>query len=156
MQTRTIRLDRVHDVAYSSKGYSTYTMFSFSSNELKIFDAEIRGAPKLRTGMNLTFAMKRTDDWQSLVGFLDHETGEIYLDGQNHHFVSIFVIICISLAIRGAAYNNHASALVVISLLAVLFLYAQDLLLGCYTYWQARKLLRQKKAELFSGQPPTA
>ena len=82
MQQITTTFDRVFDVVASGTPYRQRgTLFSFESSGLKEYGVLIAGNPTLRSGMTVTAILKVPGNWQSLMCWQNHQTGEIVFGG---------------------------------------------------------------------------
>lgn len=79
MQLKTLCLDRVFDVVTDTLYPETATagLFSFESNGKRYFGIKAYGAPCPQAGQTMTALLERPEDWQSLLGFIVHETQTI-------------------------------------------------------------------------------
>ena len=74
----TTTFDRVFDIAPGeARGKKHGTLFSFEHAGAIEYGVAIAGKPRLRPGMTVTALLRRPGDWQTLAGWVDHETGEI-------------------------------------------------------------------------------
>ena len=85
MHLLKIQFDRVFDVVQDPmKSYSYSTLFSFESGGKRYFSVSIAGKPRIENGMQIVAALLKNDDWQSLLGWKDLHTGQIYLPNRAH------------------------------------------------------------------------
>jgi hypothetical protein len=101
MQRITITLDRVFDITTgSARGRHPCTFVNFQSGALSQFGIALPGSPGLRNGMTVTALLDKYDNWQTLLGWVDHETGEIvcWSRGQEVLFFAALVPISALLA----------------------------------------------------------
>jgi len=90
MHLLKIQFDRVFDVVQDPiKSYSYSTLFSFESGGKRYFSVSIAGKPRLENGMQIVAALLKNDDWQSLVGWKDLNTGQIYLPSRAHGMATL-------------------------------------------------------------------
>lgn len=80
MHLVAIKFDRVFDIVQDPSGRGAYpTLFSFESAGKRYFSVSISGAPRLESGMEVIAALAHRDDWKSLEGWKDVQTGTIHL-----------------------------------------------------------------------------
>lgn len=78
----TVTLDKVFDVV-RYKGFGgkvrtpPFTNFSFESAGKRHFAVPVLGWPSLDPGARITVALKKPGNWQTLVSWINHDTGEI-------------------------------------------------------------------------------
>lgn len=78
MQRITITIDHVFDITTSlSRGRQHCTFFNFQSGETSQFGVALPGKPGLENGLTVSALLEESDNWQTLLGWLNHDTGEI-------------------------------------------------------------------------------
>ena len=78
MNEITITFDQVFDVVHrSQRNRVLSTQFGFQSGDMKKVGVTVPGSPRIEAGMTVTALLERPGDWQSLLGWVNHETGEI-------------------------------------------------------------------------------
>ncbi|MDR5739180.1 MULTISPECIES: hypothetical protein [unclassified Caballeronia] len=58
-------------------GRSPTTMFNATIEGKRYFSLTVPGRPRLQSGMEVTSVLRDPDDWYSIIGWLDHKTGDI-------------------------------------------------------------------------------
>ena len=107
MQLVNIRFDRVFDVTQDVSKRSTYsTLFSFEHNGKRFFSISIEGKPRIESGMNVLVALQGRDDWKSLIGWKDLDTGQIHLPKISKYVV---VIVQVSPIFLACAIGFHST-----------------------------------------------
>lgn len=142
MQLVNIRFDRVFDITQDVSKRSTYsTLFSFEHNGKRFFSVSIDGKPRIESGMNVLAALQGRDDWKSLIGWKDLDTGQIHLPKLSRYVIPILQVSPIFLACAvGFKSTGSYWLLVGIILLAGGVL---ALLNEMRQVWQARRALEQ-------------
>lgn len=78
MNEVTITFDRVFDIVPTSQRKRVVrTEFGFQAGDLKQERVAVPGSPRIEDGMTVTALLDRPGDWRSLLGWVNHETGEI-------------------------------------------------------------------------------
>lgn len=73
-----VTFDRVFDIVRRLMGSRMpCTEFGFQNGDTKKYGITAPGLPRIEAGMTVTAVLRRPDDWQTLIGWVDHETGEI-------------------------------------------------------------------------------
>jgi hypothetical protein len=82
MQQITTTFDRVFDVVASRTPYRQGgTLFSFEAGGRKEYGVLVTGNPVVCSGMTVTAILKDSGNWQSLMCWRNHQTGEIAFGG---------------------------------------------------------------------------
>lgn len=79
MQQITLTFERIFDVYRhpDAGGCRKHTLFGFTANGKAEYGVTVPGWPPLEPGQTITALLDRNDDWQTLLGWVDHATGEI-------------------------------------------------------------------------------
>jgi hypothetical protein len=78
MQLESITFDRVFDIQrWQSSRWGPITAFSFSAAERTVHGVVVAGWPVIQPGMTVTGVLRRGGDWQTVLGWIDHRTGEL-------------------------------------------------------------------------------
>jgi len=78
MNEATVTFDRVFDIVRrSQRNRMPCTEFGFQAGDQKKYGIAAPGSPRIVAGMTVTAVLHRPGDWQTLLGWVDHETGEI-------------------------------------------------------------------------------
>ncbi len=77
MPLETVRLDRVFGVVQTSQNRKVVTLFGFESANRREYSVAAPGKPRIESGMTITAYLKEVGNWQTLIGWRDHKSGEI-------------------------------------------------------------------------------
>ncbi|MEC5387432.1 hypothetical protein VVD49_17005 [Uliginosibacterium sp. H3] len=83
MQSRfhivTLAFDRVFDLhrCHGSEGTPKHTLFSFEALSGRQFGVTILDHPRVEDGMHVTAVLRKEDDWQTLMGWVDRDNGQL-------------------------------------------------------------------------------
>ncbi|NML34841.1 hypothetical protein [Paraburkholderia antibiotica] len=77
MPLETVHLDRVFGVVQTAQNRQPVTLFGFESKTRKEYSVAAPGRPRIESGMTITAYLVQADNWQTLIGWRDHENGEI-------------------------------------------------------------------------------
>ena len=78
MNEVTVTFDRVFDIVRrSQRNRVPCTEFGFQAGDVKKYGIAAPGSPRIEAGMTVTAVLQRPGDWQTLLGWVNHETGEI-------------------------------------------------------------------------------
>ena len=112
----TLRLDRVFDVVYDQSRDRNHTLFSFESDGRRHFGVMLPGRLTLRDGMVVTALLERENDWQTLQGWRDHETGDIVHDATLRELAVIpFAVVLVIAAVDVRDSDPVVAALLVLA-----------------------------------------
>ncbi|KQZ42288.1 hypothetical protein [Duganella sp. Root1480D1] len=70
-------MDRVFTMARNNHKGDRYTEFGFEAAGRKYYAVEVPGWPQIEAGMTVTALLERQDDWGSVCGWVNRQTGEI-------------------------------------------------------------------------------
>lgn len=79
MEQVTVTFDLIFDLRrrHSSLFSPWHTSFSFTAGGVTHRDLSVPGWPTLQVGHTVTALLRRRGDWQSLIGWVNHDTGEV-------------------------------------------------------------------------------
>ncbi|KJK02303.1 hypothetical protein UB44_06680 [Burkholderiaceae bacterium 26] len=77
MPLETVRFDRVFGITKTSQNRMPVTLFGFQSGERIEYSAAAPGEPRIEAGMTVTAYLREPGNWQTLVAWRDHGSGEI-------------------------------------------------------------------------------
>lgn len=77
MPLETVCLNRVFGVVQTSQKRRLVTLFGFESASRKEYSVAILGRPRIESGMTITAYLQEADNWQTPIGWRDHESGEV-------------------------------------------------------------------------------
>jgi hypothetical protein len=76
----TVTLENIGGIGAEKDKYGSRTIstaFNVTVAGKRQYAVQMRGAPRLESGMVVTAVLRDTDNWQTLVGWLNHSIGEI-------------------------------------------------------------------------------
>jgi hypothetical protein len=155
MQLVTIKFDHVFDVVKSGNRSEVHTYFSFESDGIRQYGAKVQGHPTIKDGMTVTALLSAEGNWQSIVGWLDHGTGEILFDGWGYSvFIAVISLIFSGLvAIGFLKSSEHQIGWPVLVIAIGLITFAGVNLLRTWKEWRTLKALtRNSTPTLRAGQ----
>ena len=94
MQSVTVTFDEILHVRRVRANRSTpaYTVFSFMSQYKYTPYVTVPGMPRLEPGMKVKALLREANDWKSLIGWLDLETGNLVAPNPNRYFFGMIII----------------------------------------------------------------
>jgi cation transport ATPase len=109
LHQETVTFDRVFDIVRSGQGDDNEpsTLFSFQSGSRYEYGVAVPGEPEISDGMTVTVILGRAGNWQTLMGWVNHATGE--LTCKANKMLAIFVAIPFVIAAI-ALIKTHAFA----------------------------------------------
>ena len=123
----TVTLENIDGIVAEKDKYGGRTIstaFNVTVGGKRQYAVPMRGAPRLESGMVVTAVLRDTDNWQTLVGWLNHSTGEIC--GINSPEISFWwfvagILVSALLCLKWIheAHSGNASARVVVWIVAV-------------------------------------
>ncbi len=94
MNEATVTFEQVFDVTRNvRRSRVPSTEFGFQAGEMKVQSVLVSGSPRIEAGMTVTALLDRPGDWQSLLGWVDHETGEIASQRPGSHVGGIVAMV---------------------------------------------------------------
>ena len=120
MPLETVRLNRVFGVVQTSQNRRLVTLFGFESASHKEYSVAAPGRPRIESGMTITAYLTKADDWETLIGWRDHETGEIVCQPEGEPiFLCAWSMVGLCMTARGVLYGSIVLSLIAIFLVAV-------------------------------------
>ena len=128
MQQVTIRFDEVFDVVHgAARDRTPGTLFSFRCGTRREYGVRVPGKPHLHADMTVTALLARPGDWQSLIGWVDRDTGEIACQGRGALvFVQAGLLFAAALPLMALHQAPEASAVGAAALLFFLYVAVQE------------------------------
>ncbi|CAN7696737.1 MULTISPECIES: hypothetical protein [unclassified Caballeronia] len=83
MPLETVHLDRVFGVVQTSQNRKQVTLFGFESAHRKEYSVAAPGKPRVVSGMTITAYLAEAGNWQTLIGWRNHEDGEIVCEPES-------------------------------------------------------------------------
>lgn len=74
----TLQMTEVFDRVPTGK-WGASTLFSFKTSDKRILGVTVPGYPRIEAGMTITGILRKPDDWNTLWGWVDHDTGELVM-----------------------------------------------------------------------------
>src|SRR5689334_11825350 len=81
MELVTVTFDRVFDIVRMSSKGRVWTEFGFEAGPLRKYAVPVDGEPRIEAGMTVSVVLRKAGDWQTLMGWVDHQSGEIACRG---------------------------------------------------------------------------
>jgi hypothetical protein len=117
MPLETVRLDRVFGVVQTSQNREQVTLFGFDSANRKEYSVAAPGKPRIESGMTITAYLAEAGNWQTLIGWRDHENGAIVCKPEGRPiFLCVWSILGFCMTARGIWDRS-----IVLSAIAVFF-----------------------------------
>jgi hypothetical protein len=125
---------------------SVSTAFNVTVAGKRQYAVQMHGAPRLENGMVVTAVLRDTDNWQTLVGWLNHATGEICgVDSPVVSFwsfvIGVLIAALFSLELVNEAHSANASTNFVAWTIGVVAMNAWPL----FSWWRSAKVYRMLK-----------
>ncbi|MGG7607375.1 hypothetical protein [Massilia sp. BKSP1R2A-1] len=147
MQRITITIDRVFDITTGlSRGRQPCTFFSFQSGETNQFGVALPGKPEVESGMTVSVLLEESDNWQTLLGWLDHRTGEITCWSRGPQV--FFFLLSFPAAAALLAWSKQSLSVSVAGLLVLAFC-LWITIRDCVVFSRARRALTAIKNDEF-------
>ncbi len=97
-----VTFDRVFDVKRTRvRNHGPCTIFGFQSGQVRAHGVLVPDWPRIEPGMTVTAVLQRRGDWQTLMGWVDHQTGEVV--GQKTMMVSTVFGLLVASVIGGVS-----------------------------------------------------
>jgi hypothetical protein len=131
----TLTLENIGGIVADKDKYGRRTIgiaFNVTVAGKRQYAVQMRGAPRLENGMLVTAVLRDTDNWQTLVGWLNHSTGEICgVDSPEIYFwwfvAGILMSVLLYLKWVNGAGGDDATARVVLWIIAAVAMNAWTL-----------------------------
>lgn len=81
MHLVTVRLDRIFDVVHGVHNRKEVTFFGFQYGQKRVFCVPAPGRQDIQVNDVITAYLKEEGNWQTLVGWFNHSTGEVVIEG---------------------------------------------------------------------------
>ncbi|CAJ0700425.1 hypothetical protein [Ralstonia holmesii] len=82
MPLETVRFDRVFGITKTSQNRMPVTLFGFQSGGHIEYSAAAPGEPRIEAGMTVTAYLREPGNWQTLVAWRDHGSGDINCESE--------------------------------------------------------------------------
>lgn len=144
MELVTVTFDRVFDIISAMRNGMACTEFGFEAGALRKYAVAIAGEPRIEAGMTVSAVLRQPGDWQTLVGWVDHETGEIACRGAGPEIGKLAMPLFMSAWAFGF-WRDHPVLAVFIATVGVCFFIAG--VVGIRDANRARTILLGRRAE---------
>lgn len=144
MELVTVTFDRVFDIVRMASRGRQWTEFGFEAGPLRKYAVPIEGEPKIEAGMTVSVVLRKPGDWQTLVGWVDHRTGEISCRGIGREFGSLAMLPFFSVWALGMRREHPGWA---VFILWVGFCFFMGGVVGARDSNRARSLLEARRKE---------
>jgi hypothetical protein len=148
MQRITITIDQVFDVTTGNSRYKqACTFFSFRSVDASQFGVAAPGEPEIRNGMTVSVLLEKRDNWQTLLGWVNHGNREIVCWSRGYHLFFMLWSIPVGFALLVLSQQSPTVGIVcLIALAFYFFLHAREY----YFLSKVRQALKNIKNEKYS------
>jgi len=138
------RLEDLTNVVVTGGGRSApRTSFNATIEGKRYYGLDIGGRLNLKSGMTVTAALRRTNDWYSLAGWKNIESGKIEgITPPEFSLFSAFLIFITGALTLHAFYDGGDLTLLNIVFIAVLWMVAAGMAVGSRRAWIIQKRLR--------------
>ncbi|MFM0730122.1 hypothetical protein PQQ52_06445 [Paraburkholderia sediminicola] len=131
----TVTLENIGGIVAEKDKYGRRTVrtaFNITVAGKRQYAVQMRGVPRLENGMVVTAVLRDTDNWQTLVGWLNHTTGEICgVDSPEISFwwfvAGALMSVLLYLKCINTAPSGDASARVVVWIIVIVAINAWSL-----------------------------
>jgi hypothetical protein len=97
----TVRFDRIFDVVQSMRSRKSVTFFGFEAGGKKQYAVAAPGHIELTEGAEVTAFLRTANNWQTLVGWVVHSTGEIVIE--EPHYERFSLVWCVIVSVFAVA-----------------------------------------------------
>jgi hypothetical protein len=141
MQRITVTIDRAFDISTGQmRDRQPCTLFSFQSGSTRQFGVAVPGKPAIRDGMVVSALLREADNWQTLLGWVDHGTGEIVCQSRAQSVFFLVWSIPVGAALLALSRKSPAASAIGLLMLALyVFLFTRE----CYLLSEARGVLEE-------------
>jgi hypothetical protein len=120
MPLETIHLDRVFGVVQTSQNRRLVTLFGFESANRKEYSVAAPGKPRVESGMTITAYLAETGNWQTLIGWRNHENGEIVCEPESGPiFLCAWSILGFCMMAPGIWHRSTVMSMIAVFMIAV-------------------------------------
>lgn len=148
MRHVVVTFDEVMRPMRSARNRAPCIEFGFRSGDVRHYAVCAWGAPSVRSGMTVTAVFPDKEDWQALVGWVDHETGEICCKSWTAY------LWCLMFVPMAAAWSHDAVRTAPLGAAIVMTLASMAALAVAWdarSVWRAQRFLRARRAEIEAG-----
>jgi hypothetical protein len=132
-----------------SHAAARHTVFSFITNGRIVQDVPAPGWPRLASGSRVMAVLREQDDWQSLVGWVNLETGEVVAPSPGRSLLQAAAALAVFLFFVFAVWGALGPRLPLDGLLLLaLGLLLQPYIISSYVQWRRQRLEAREVAHL--------
>ncbi|CAJ0716653.1 hypothetical protein LMG6871_01866 [Ralstonia edaphis] len=95
MPLETVRFDRVFGITKTSQDRMPVTLFGFQSGAHIEYSVAAPGEPRIEAGMTVTAYLREPGNWQTLVAWRDHASGEIVCEAEAGWVLCLFGFVAL-------------------------------------------------------------
>ena len=95
MPLETVRFDRVFGITKTSQNRMPVTLFGFQSGDHIEYSAAAPGEPRIEAGMTVTAYLREPGNWQTVVAWRDHGSGEIICEAEVGWVLCVFGLVAL-------------------------------------------------------------
>jgi hypothetical protein len=120
MPLEIVHIDRVFGVTHTSQNRKRVTLFGFESENRKEYSVAAPGRPRIESGMTITAYLSKAGNWQTLVGWRDHESGEIVCESAGTPiFLCVWCVLALCMMARGLWHQSVVLSVISVGLVAM-------------------------------------
>jgi hypothetical protein len=106
MHLETVTFDRVFDLHRWRLRRGPITVFSFSTKERTVYSVTVEGWPAVQAGMTVTAVLGRSGNWQTLLGWSNHQSGELAMRSYRQDFTTTAIVALLLLIVGAFVFGN--------------------------------------------------
>ncbi|RYY86597.1 MAG: hypothetical protein EOO15_14130 [Chitinophagaceae bacterium] len=116
MEQVTIVFRRVFDLhrIESSRYITRHTLFSFEAEGLTKYSVRVPGWPEIKVGTTVTALLRKPENWQTVIGWVNHESGEVSEERIAYPYLPTFTAACMGIIWGFAMLSSERRALQVV------------------------------------------
>lgn len=138
MPLETVHFDNVSGLMRTSQNRRVATVFNFTAAGHTEYSVAAPGTPRIEAGMTITAFLEEAGNWQTLIGWRDHESRAIFCDSGTEETVLCAVLPLMIAFLAGTAWRQPLN-LVAVGLLAA------------YLFWSIRRICKLRCARCAQG-----
>jgi hypothetical protein len=139
MPLETVRFDRVFGITKTSQNRMPVTLFGFQSGDHIEYSAAAPGEPHIEAGMTVTAYLREPGNWQTLVAWRDHSSGEIICEAEAGWVLCLFGFVALCFVVPR---SWHQPVTLMLAALVPIALFGS----GVHNIWFLRSVRRQLAA----------
>jgi hypothetical protein len=119
MPLEIVHIDRVFGIKHTSLNRKRVTLFGFESESRKEYPVAAPGKPRIESGMTITAYLSEAGNWQTLVGWRDHESGEIVCESEGKSiFLCVWCVLGLCMMAHGVWQRSVVLSAISVGLVA--------------------------------------